>query len=137
MIEITYEFYQDEYGGSAIVDADFKRVSLRAISIADSYLDCDLFDFIEDDYDESLVYRLKIALCASCDVVGGALKRGSSELSKEIASESVAGVWSKSFATSAKTASSQARDLVDAVYAILNDYLGTTPLVTRGYYVGL
>lgn len=132
MLQITYDYYTTIYGGSVVSEQSFDRVITRTIGIANGYTAVDLYTLDDSDYTPDDITRLKTAICASADCVSPALVDGSSELKSITASESVAGMWSRSYVTEG---SNSADVLRQNVYAILDDYLTGTQFIRRGYYI--
>lgn len=130
MFTIDYTFYTDVYGGSLISEADFGRLSDRAIGITNGYVVIDMYK----DYDipEVLDILLHKAVCAVADLVSSSTVNGSSAFNPLVSQESIAGVWSKSYSLGYSNAASE---FYFNVTTILKDYLGGTPLVILGGFI--
>ena len=72
MLEITYAYYRDTYGGTSIAEENFAFILQRAIGIANGILTVDLYDYTAGDFPEVLENRLKTAICGAADVVNSA-----------------------------------------------------------------
>lgn len=132
MILIGYEYYHSIYGGSAVSEDNFNMIMNRTIGIANGYLSIDLYTYDESKEQEGIVNRLKTALCAAADCVSSSMICGSNEPKGVIASESVAGVWSKSYANSSNDPNISLRT---NVYSILEDFLSGTEYLARGFFI--
>lgn len=131
MFTIDYAFYTDTYGGTSISEADFGRLSDRAIGITNGYVLIEMYD----DYDipEQLDIVLHKAVCAVAELINTYTANGSSAFSPVVSQESVSGVWSKSYSTAKQ--STAASEFYFAVITVLNDYLGGTKLLFKGGFV--
>lgn len=131
MFTIDYNFYKDVYGGSSISDAEFTRLSDRAIGLTNGYVIIDLYD----DYDipEVLDILLHKAVCAVADLIKSSTAGASSAIKPIVSQESVAGVWSKSYATTG--GSNGYSDFYFGVISVLKDYLGGTKLLFKGGFI--
>lgn len=136
MLEITYAYYRDTYGGTSIAEENFAFILQRAIGIANGILTVDLYDYTAGDFPEVLENRLKTAICGAADVVNSATDSGSAVVSGIVASESVAGAWSKSYAVSSKTTNSEAK-LRQDVRSVLEDFLSGANLIVRGFFLNV
>ena len=58
---------------------------------------------------------------------------GTNSASNVVTSESISGVWSKSYAVPDKSSDTLMRN---GILAILIDYLNGSPFMSRGYYIG-
>ncbi len=134
MLEITYAYYRDTYGGTSIAEENFAFILQRAIGIANGILTVDLYDYTAGDFPEVLENRLKTAVCGAADVVNSATDSGSAVVSGIVASESVAGAWSKSYAVSGKTTNSETK-LRQDVRSVLEDFLSGANLIVRGFFL--
>ena len=134
MLEISYSYYTDTYGGTSIAEENFAFILQRAIGIANRILTVDLYDYTAGDFPEVLENRLKTAICGSADVVNSATDSGSAVVSGIVASESVAGAWSKSYAVSGKTTNSETK-LRQDVRSVLEDFLSGANLIVRGFFL--
>lgn len=135
MLDITYEYYTDVYGGSSVEEKNFEFRLRRTIAVCNRYLTVDLFEFDESQYTENQLYRLKTAICAAAECVDAFLVSGSNVTSKAVSSESVGGAWSKSYQVSDSDKDGTA--MGDNVQQILIDFLsGSIFMSVGGYYVG-
>lgn len=134
MLEITYSYYQDTYGGTSISEENFAFIMRRTIGIANGALNVDLINFDPEKYTEADQNRLKIAICAAADVVNSATNGGSAVVSERVASESVSGAWSKSYVVSDKNTPAAVSLRQDAK-AVLEDYLSGTDFILRGCWL--
>lgn len=131
MFTIDYSFYTDTYGGTLIQESDFGRLSDRAIGITNGYVLIDLYENYE--IPEQLDVVLHKAVCAVAELISTYMKNGSAVINPLVSQESVAGVWSKSYATAKQTTA--ASEFYYAVITVLNDYLGGTRLLFKGGFV--
>lgn len=115
-IYADYDYYVNNYGGNAIAEMDFTRLSRQA----SAYLDMLTLDKITDDWKKD--DHVKCACCAAAEVYARQEQGG------EVASETNHNV-SKTYVTSGKSVDKQ---LYDA--AVL--YLANTGLLYRGLYDG-
>jgi hypothetical protein len=131
MFTIDYSFYTNVYGGSLIKEADFTRLSDRAIGTTNSYVLIDLYS----DYDISTELDLVLhkAVCAVAEVISSALASGGSSVKPVLQSESVAGTWSKTYSTGDNQ--NAYANMEFAVIATLTDYLGGTDLLFKGGFI--
>lgn len=136
MLEISYSYYTDTYGGTSIAEENFAFILQRAIGIANGILTVDLYDYTAGDFPEVLENRLKTAICGAADVVNSATDSGSAVVSGIVASESVAGAWSKSYAVSSKITNSEAK-LRQDVRSVLEDFLSGANLIVRGFFLNV
>lgn len=137
MAYADYDFYLNTYLGTAIEEADFSRLSLRASSFLDYYTQGRAARSSELD-------ALKMACCAvaeECQTMDTAKALAQKTLSaslssegEELQSQSV-GSWSKTYRGAGESAS-QAITTASAVQAALasaaNQYLTGTGLLYRG-----
>lgn len=111
-IYADYDYYVNNYGGNAIAEMDFTRLSRQA----SAYLDMLTLDKITDDWKKD--DRVKYACCAAAEVYARQEQGG------EVASETNHNV-SKTYVTSGKSVDKQ---LYDAAAL----YLANTGLLYRG-----
>lgn len=131
MFTIDYSFYTDTYGGTLIKESDFTRLSDRAIGIVNGYVLVDMYsDYSIDTILDNLLHK---AVCAVAEVINSVAASGTSVVKPSVQSESISGVWSKSYAVS-----SGGNSLTDMYYTITNvllDYLGGTKLLFMGGFI--
>lgn len=132
MINISYEYYRDVYGGTAIDEADFNMVMNRTISVVNSYLIVDLFELDESEYTEADITRLKTAICAAAECTSSYLVPGSNESRMMLASESVAGMWSRTYRADTDNSEDAMRK---STYAVIEDFLQGSQFIRIGYYI--
>ena len=132
MINISYEYYRDVYGGTAIDEANFNMVMNRTISVVNSYLIVDLFELDESEYTEAEITRLKTAICAAAECTSSYLVPGSNESRKVLAGESVAGMWSRTYKTDTDNSEDAMRK---STYAVIEDFLQGSQFIRIGYYI--
>ena len=132
MIIISYEYYRDVYGGTAIDEANFNMVMNRTISVVNSYLIVDLFELDESEYTEADITRLKTAICAAAECTSSYLVPGSNESRTILASESVAGMWSRTYKTDTDNSEDAMRK---STYAVIEDFLQGSKFIRIGYYI--
>ena len=132
MIIISYEYYRDVYGGTAIDEANFNMVMNRTISVVNSYLIVDLFELDESEYTEAEITRLKTAICAAAECTSSYLVPGSNESRTILASESVAGMWSRTYKTDTDNSEDAMRK---STYAVIEDFLQGSQFIRIGYYI--
>ena len=132
MINISYEYYRDVYGGTAIDEANFNMVMNRTISVINSYLIVDLFELDESEYTEAEITRLKTAICAAAECTSSYLVPGSNESRKVLAGESVAGMWSRTYKTDTDNSEDAMRK---STYAVIEDFLQGSQFIRIGYYI--
>lgn len=132
MINISYDYYRDTYGGTAIDANSFNMVMNRAISVVNSYLIVDLFELEESKYTEAELTRLKTAICAAAECTSSYLVPGSNESRKALAGESVAGMWSRTYKANTDNAEDAMRK---STYAVIEDFLQGTRFICTGYYI--
>ena len=132
MIIISYEYYRDVYGGTAIDEANFNMVMNRTISVVNSYLIVDLFELDESEYTEADITRLKTAICAAAECTSSYLVPGSNESRTILASESVAGMWSRTYKTDTDNSEDAMRK---STYAVVEDFLQGSKFIRIGYYI--
>ena len=136
MAYADYEYYTTTYLGTAITEADFPRLSLRASSFLDYYTQGRAAQNSELD-------ALKMACCAiaeqyqSIDAAQALAQKALSASmgsSGELQSQSV-GSWSKTYRSggdSAQQALASAQAARASLAAIAQQYLATTGLLYRG-----
>lgn len=137
MAYADYEFYATEYMGTAIKDADFPRLALRASSFLDYYTQGRAAENVGLD-------ALKMACCALAEryqAIEAAQKLADKTLTAaanaggaELQSETV-GSWSKSYRSggdSAAAAASAAANAQASLAAAARQYLSGTGLLYRG-----
>lgn len=134
MYTIDYDYYTNTYGGTVITAVNFEFTLKRAISICNSILNLDLYSDSYETLESGLQDRLNDAICASCECVYQAQSGTSNALQPLVSSESVGGVWSKSYDVS--KADTSVDYLHKSIFGVLNDFLSGTILVVRGVYVG-
>lgn len=132
MIIISYEYYRDVYGGTAIDEANFNMIMNRTISVVNSYLIVDLFELDESEYTEAEITRLKTAICAAAECTSSYLVPGSNESRKVLASESVAGMWSRTYKDDTDNSEDAMRK---STYAVIEDFLQGSKFICIGYYI--
>lgn len=132
MINISYEYYRDVYGGTAIDEANFNMTMNRTISIVNSYLLVDLFKLDESEYTEADITRLKTAICAAAECTSSYLVPGSNESRTILASESVAGMWSRTYRADTDNSEDAMRK---STYAVIEDFLQGSQFIRIGYYI--
>lgn len=132
MINISYEYYRDVYGGTAIDESSFNMVMNRTISIVNSYLLVDLFELDESEYTEADITRLKTAICAAAECTSSYLVPGSNESRMMLASESVAGMWSRTYRADTDNSEDAMRK---STYAVIEDFLQGSQFIRIGYYI--
>ena len=132
MINISYEYYRDVYGGTAIDEANFNMVMNRTISVVNSYLIVDLFELDESEYTEADITRLKTAICAAAECTSSYLVPGSNESRKALAGESVAGMWSRTYRADTDNSEDAMRK---STYAVIEDFLQGSKFIRIGYYI--
>lgn len=134
MINISYSFYTDTYGGSLISSENFNFIRDRAIGIVNNIVTVDLFDYDGTVLGEELETRLKKAICAAADVTKSATQSDSPVSSGIVQSESISGAWSKTYAVSSNPINPTKQMHAD-IRCVLEDYLSGTDLIFRGYYL--
>lgn len=132
MINISYEYYRDVYGGTAIDEANFNMVMNRTISVVNSYLIVDLFELDESEYTEADITRLKTAICAAAECTSSSIVPGSNESRAILASESVAGMWSRTYRADTDNSEDAMRK---STYAVIEDFLQGSQFIRIGYYI--
>ena len=132
MINISYEYYRDVYGGTAIDESSFNMVMNRTISVVNSYLIVDLFELDESEYTEADITRLKTAICAAAECTSSYLVPGSNESRMMLASESVAGMWSRTYRADTDNSEDAMRK---STYAVIEDFLQGSQFIRIGYYI--
>lgn len=137
MIELSYEYYKNNFGGTLLDETTFERLKTRTVAIASSILVCNnIIKMTELDFQQDELELLKQALCASVECLSQCLQNGSAATAAVVTSESVAGTWSRSYAdTSSEKESSSNTVTYDAVRDVLSDYLSCTSLMQRGYFI--
>lgn len=123
-----YTFYTSSFLGSAISEADFPRLALRASQFLDYYTMGKAKNFPE-------LENLKMACCAvaeKCQVVEKAEKSASESMNEggNLKSESV-GSYSVSYQTAGEKISA-AESARNGIAAVARMYLGGTGLLYRG-----
>ena len=122
-VYVDYDFYTTQFYGTAIAQADFSRLALRASAVIDQVTFGRTAAVITADEDDATIEKIKLATCAVAeeyqrlDKVGGG---------GEIQSERV-GQHSVTYATGAAT--SDRAKLADAAKL----YLWDTDLMYRGF----
>lgn len=137
MAYADYEFYVSTYLGTAIQEADFPRLALRASSFLDYYTQGRAGENAELD-------ALKMACCAVAEeyqtietakaLAKKALSASLSTEGGELQSQSV-GSWSKTYRSageSAEQAAASAAGAQSALSSAANQYLAGTGLLYRG-----
>lgn len=136
MAYADYEYYTDTYLGTAIQEADFPRLSLRASSFLDYYTQGRAAQNSELD-------ALKMACCAiaeqyqaidAAQVLAQKALSASLDSGGELQGQSV-GSWSKTYRSggdSAQQALSSVQTAQAALGAIAQQYLSGTGLLYRG-----
>ena len=136
MAYADYEYYTDTYLGTAIQEADFPRLALRASSFLDYYTQGRAAQ-------NSGLDALKMACCAvseqyqSIDAAQALAQKALSafvDSGGELQSQSV-GSWSKTYRSggdSAQQALASAQAAQASLAAIAQQYLGATGLLYRG-----
>lgn len=136
MAYADYEYYTDTYLGTAIQEADFPRLSLRASSFLDYYTQGRAAQNSELD-------ALKMACCAiaeqyqaidAAQVLAQKALSASLDSGGELQSQTV-GSWSKTYRSggdSAQQALSSVQTAQAALGAIAQQYLSGTGLLYRG-----
>lgn len=134
MINISYSFYTDTYGGSSIDESNFNFILNKAIGIVNGIVNVDLFKYVEGTLDIDLENRLKTAICAGADVVNSAGSSGGQDISGVLVSESVAGAWSKTYAQRSGVVNSEMA-LRQDIRSVVEDYLSGTDLIFKGCWL--
>ena len=137
MAYADYEFYVSTYLGTAIQEADFPRLSLRANSFLDYYTQGRAGKNVELD-------ALKMACCAVAEeyqtietakaLAKKVLSASLSTEGGELQSQSV-GSWSKTYRSAGESATQAAASAAGAQSALssaANQYLAGTGLLYRG-----
>lgn len=136
MIDLSYEYYKNDFGGTLLDEDTFYRLRMRTFTIASSILVVDILKMTVIDFDDLELTLLKQALCAAIECVSTCLSNGSAATAAVVTGESVAGVWSKTYAdTSSDKDKSSNTKTYDAVRDVLTDYLACTSLMRRGYFI--
>lgn len=126
MVYADYTFYKNSFLGSAIGEADFPRLALRASQFLDYYT-------LGKSRNNPGLENLKMACCAVAEkyqVVEKAQKAASESMEGDLKSESVG-----SYSVSYQTASEKTKAVDDAqngVVATARQYLVGTGLLYRG-----
>lgn len=128
MLSVDYTFYTEVYGGTSIPQDDFDRVINRALGVLNGCTAVNLFEYDFSSDPESQVNRLKMALCNTADAVLGGTDASTGLASPPVASESIAGTWSRSYAVASTDSSSYSR-LTAEVQSLANNWLVGTPYV--------
>lgn len=136
MAYADYEYYTDTYLGTAIQEADFPRLSLRASSFLDYYTQGRAAQNSELD-------ALKMACCAiaeqyqaidAAQVLAQKALSASLDSGGELQSQTV-GSWSKTYRSggdSAQQALSSVQTAQAALGSVVQQYLAGTGLLYRG-----
>lgn len=132
MLDITYDFYKEVYGGSAIEEVNFLILRNRIIAVMNGLLLVDIYTINESDYIEADIVRLKTAVCASMDCASAYIIPGTNMPAGVLSSESISGVWSKSYATQEGNSDTLMRE---SVLNTITDFLNGTPFLSRGYFI--
>lgn len=103
MVYANFDFYQHEYRGNFLTEADFERFAVKASFFIDRKTNGKAIDYADTD-------NVKLACCSLCDRLFVA------EAGGEVISESV-GSWSQTYKTSDKS-------LDDLMMSDLDLYLG-------------
>lgn len=113
-----YEYYTETYHGSAVAEADFDRLALRA----SQHVDALTFDragaVIEANEDAALIDRIKMATCAVADTLYELEQAGGAVQSERVGNVSVTYVNQQSEAA--------------RIAGAAKLHLGTTGLMYRG-----
>jgi hypothetical protein len=120
---VDFTFYEEEYLGSQITEADFPSRALSASAIIDLITYDRAAEVIEDNDDADLVNKVKLAVCT----VAETYQRYYVNEEKEISSESVGG-HSVSYITTKEMERTRDKRYVDAAKI----YLGNTGLMYMG-----
>lgn len=124
MVEVTYLYYKDEFGGSIADEKEFSRL-LENAKIYVSNITFGRSDSIDDD--NIYAGRIKFTLCTIIDLIKAHTSDDGTEHGA-ITSESVGGIWSRSFKVSDKSGSS----LEDVIYSKIYSLLSNTGLMYGG-----
>ena len=122
---VDFEFYTNEYGGTAIVSASFNRLARQASLVIDQVTFERAYDVIDADIDTELIEKIKLATCA----IAEELKSQEDNGIKNVASESV-GSHSVSYVVNADVQRTKNSKLVNAAKL----YLSSTGLMFGGFY---
>lgn len=121
-----FEFYEDNFGGTAIASADFSTLAIRASFMIDFLTFDRAADVISDDEDADQVTAIKMATCAVAEVI-----QEISDRTAKIQSEKV-GPYSVTYTpTPTDSLSNDARMSLAA-----KRYLVKTGLMYRGFNAG-
>lgn len=115
-----YQFYSEQYGGTAIAQADFGRLARQASAIIDQLTFERAGPIITADTDDNLIERIKLATCAIAEEIQRQEQGG------VIASERVG-----SYAVTYATAPAMSNQVKLSSTARL--YLGSSGLMYRGF----
>lgn len=121
---VEYEYYDETYLGTAIAEADFPRLALRASAEIDRLTFERAGAVVEADDDEETIDKIQMAACAIADELQRSDEAGGSD---NITSERV-GNYSVSYGSK----SSAAQSLEQKVFKSARLYLWNTGLMFKG-----
>ena len=125
MVKVEYSYYKDEYLGDLIQENEFNKLIKRA----EPYVSTRTFgkaSQVTEDMDETLVNKVKDALCAVAEIIKAYTGDDGTEHGR-VSSESVGGSWSRSFAIE-----KDSNDLINIIGDKLCLYLYDTGLLYAG-----
>ena len=126
MVDVTYTYYKEEFGGGLVKEPEFKKL-LQTAKIYVSNRTFGASNKVNDTDD--CAERLKFAICSVIDTISihtddSGMEHGA------VASESVGGTWSRNYKVSDKGGTS----LDDIVYDKLYHLLAGTGLLGGGAF---
>lgn len=120
MIETTYSFYTDAYGGTAVAEEDFNVVKTKAQLILDNMINADFYELDETVLPSVLVMKVKMSVCALCD---GLQEMFTDGVVKGIISSEKVGGWTTTYKVA------EGSSAYSALYASVKQYLDGTELM--------
>jgi hypothetical protein len=120
MIETTYDFYTDSYGGTLVAEEDFNIVKTKAQLILDNMINADFYELDATKLSASLVMKVKMSVCALCDGLQEMFAEG---VSKGVISSEKVGGWTTTYKVS------EGSSAYSALYASVKQYLDGTELM--------
>jgi hypothetical protein len=120
MIETTYDFYTDSYGGTLVEEEDFNIVKTKAQLILDNMINADFYELDATKLSTSLVMKVKMSVCALCDGLQEMFTEG---VSKGVISSEKVGGWTTTYKVA------EGSSAYSALYASVKQYLDGTELM--------
>jgi hypothetical protein len=128
MISIDFDYYKNSYLGDAIEEIDFAKLIKRARPFISQFT-FGRVDKLEDDYE--YVDKVRDCLCSISEVIAEFTTESGVEHAP-IASESVGGVWSRTYVTGSD---SESNSLATTIKSKVNLYLANTDLLYAGEWL--